>query len=272
MLKDKKIGFIGGGNMAVALLKGLLVGEVAPAAITVAEPQEAQRNYLADQFGVTVTADNKLVAATCDVTILAVKPQICGSVLEEISAVVTPDKLFISIMAGIRTDAIEAAFPVPVVVVRVMPNTPALIMAGASAICPGARAGGKEVALVCSIFDLVGKTWLVEEKLLDAVTGLSGSGPAYVLTFIEALADAGLKQGLSRETALGLATQTVLGTARLLQQTGEHPAVLRDKVTSPGGTTIAGLHVLEQAGFRGTVMDCVGASVARAQELGKKGP
>ena len=173
-------------------------------------------------------------------------------------------------MAGVKCATIEAAFPGGVRVVRVMPNTPALVLEASSAIAAGANATAEDLALVRSIFELVGKAWLVEEKLMDAVTGLSGSGPAYVLTFIEALSDAGVKNGLPRDTALGLAAQTVFGTAKLLMETREHPAVLRDKVTSPGGTTIAGLHALEKAGFRGTIINAVDAATARSRELGTK--
>jgi pyrroline-5-carboxylate reductase len=171
-------------------------------------------------------------------------------------------------MAGVKTTAIEAAVPQGVRVVRVMPNTPALVLEGATAISAGASADSDDVALARRIFELVGKTWQVDERLMDAVTGLSGSGPAYVLSFIEALADAGVKNGLPRDVASGLAAQTVFGTARLLLETREHPAVLRDKVTSPGGTTIAGLHVLEREGFGGTVMNAVDAATARSKELG----
>jgi pyrroline-5-carboxylate reductase len=151
-----------------------------------------------------------------------------------------------------------------------MPNTPALVLEASSAIAPGAFATPEDTALARSILELVGKAWIVEDKLMDAVTGLSGSGPAYVLTFIEALSDAGVKNGLPRDVATGLAAQTVFGTAKLLLETNEHPAVLRDKVTSPGGTTIAGLHALEKAGFRGTLINAVDAATARSRELGQK--
>jgi pyrroline-5-carboxylate reductase len=151
-----------------------------------------------------------------------------------------------------------------------MPNTPALVLEGASAICAGHHTLPGDLVLTRKIFELIGKAYVLDEKLLDAVTGLSGSGPAYVLTFLEALSDAGVKQGLPREVALGLATQTVLGTARLLMESREHPAVLREKVTSPGGTTIAGLHAMEQRGFRGAVMDAVEAATLRSAELGAK--
>jgi pyrroline-5-carboxylate reductase len=270
MLKDKTIGFIGGGNMAEALIKGLLAGGVPATGLAVAEPDAQRRAFLAERYGVGGTEDNGAVAAGSDVIVLAVKPQVAGAVLQEISGTVTAGKLLISIMAGVRTATIEAAFPEKVRVVRVMPNTPALVLDGAAAISPGAHASHEDISLARRVFELVGKAWQVEEKLMDAVTGLSGSGPAYVLTFIEALSDAGVKNGLPRDIAAGLAAQTVFGTAKLLLETHEHPALLRDKVTSPGGTTIAGLHALEQEGFRGTVIDAVDAATTRSKELGAK--
>lgn len=270
MLKDKTIGFIGGGNMAEALLKGLLAGGVPTADMAVAEPVAQRREFLAERYGVQCGDDNSAVAADSDIVILAVKPQVAATVLQGMAAAVSTDKLLISIMAGVKTAAIETALPGEVRVIRVMPNTPALVLKGASALAAGAHATAEDLSLARRIFELVGKAWLVEEKLMDAVTGLSGSGPAYVLTFIEALADAGVKNGLPRDVAAGLAAQTVFGTAELLLETREHPAVLREKVTSPGGTTIAGLHVLEKEGFRGTVINAVDAATTRSQELGSK--
>lgn len=270
MLKDKKIGFIGGGNMAEALIKGLLAGGMPAKELAVAEPAAGRREFLRERYGVNVFIDNNAVAADCDVIILSVKPQVCSEALDSIKGSLSPDKPVISILAGITTTAIEAMLSGTPRVVRVMPNTPALVMEGASAISKGAHATDDDISLARHIFELVGKAWVVEEKLLDAVTGLSGSGPAYVLTFIEALSDAGVKNGLSRDIATGLAAQTVFGTARLLLETREHPAVLRDKVTSPGGTTIAGMHALEKDGFRSAVINGVDAATARSMELGKK--
>jgi pyrroline-5-carboxylate reductase len=270
MLNNTRIGLIGGGNMAEALIKGLLAGGVAAAGLVVAEPVAERRSFLGEHYGVNCTDDNTSLVAGSDVIIMAIKPQVARTVLQGIGAVATAGKLFISIMAGVKSTTIEAAFPGEVRVVRVMPNTPALVLEASSAIAPGAFATSEDIALTRSILELVGKAWIVEEKLMDAVTGLSGSGPAYVLTFIEALSDAGVKNGLPRDTALGLAAQTVYGTAKLLLETQEHPAVLRDKVTSPGGTTIAGLHALEKAGFRGTLINAVDAATARSLELGQK--
>lgn len=270
MLKDKIIGFIGGGNMAEALIKGLLAGGVPAADLVVAEPHDKRREFLAGNYGVKCSEDNGAAVVGSDVIILAIKPQVAEKVLQEIELMETTGKLFISIMAGVKTSSIEAVFPGKVRVVRVMPNTPALVLEASSAVAPGSHATSEDVSLARRILELVGKAWLVEEKLMDAVTGLSGSGPAYVLTFIEALADAGVKNGLARDVALGLAAQTVYGTAKLLLDTREHPAQLRDKVTSPGGTTIAGLHAMEKEGFRGTVMNAVDAATTRSRELGSK--
>jgi pyrroline-5-carboxylate reductase len=270
MLKNKKIGIIGGGNMAEAIIMGLISGGVPARELTVAEPLAARRDLLQERFDVTVTADNNDIWTGNDVVILAVKPQVFRQVLKGIPANRTSERTIISIMAGIKTADIEASLPPGARVVRVMPNTPALVMAAASAISSGAHATSADISLTRRIFELVGTVCIVDEKLQDAVTGLSGSGPAYALTFIEALADAGVKNGLSRETATSLAAQTLFGTAKLLLETGEHPAVLRDKVTSPGGTTIAGLHSLENGCFRGAVITAVDAAVARSIELGKK--
>jgi pyrroline-5-carboxylate reductase len=256
--------------MAEALIKGLLAGGVPASGLTVAEPVAERRAFLDEKYGVSCTEDNISLLSGSDVIILAIKPQVAEKVLQGIGTVATAGKLFISIMAGIKSSTIEAALHGKVRVVRVMPNTPALVLEASSAISPGAFASPEDLALARSILEMVGKAWIVEDKLMDAVTGLSGSGPAYVLTFIEALSDAGVKNGLPRDVALGLAAQTVFGTAKLLLETGEHPAVLRDKVTSPGGTTIAGLHALEKAGFRGTLINAVDAATARSRELGTK--
>lgn len=270
MLKKLNITFIGGGNMSEALIKGLISGGVEPGSITVSEPLSARRIYLSDLYRVNAVADNITATESADLVILAVKPQVAPAVFTDLGPRLKATTLIISVMAGIPAQSIERPFVDEVRVVRVMPNTPALALAGATAIAAGTSATESDLALAEEIFSLVGTTWIVDEKQLDAVTGLSGSGPAYVLSFIEAMADAGVKNGLSRDIATGLATQTVLGTAQLLLHTGEHPAVLRDKVTSPGGTTIAGLFALASRGFSGTVMAGVDAAVQRSRELGGK--
>lgn len=270
MLHGMKTGIIGGGNMAEAMIKGFIKGGISPDSITVAEPFAERREFLAGRHAVRVSPDNSTVAAGCSLLLIAVKPQMADTVIAGFSGAVTAETLIISIMAGVSCTSIEALFPIPVRVVRAMPNTPALALQGASAIAAGSNVRPGDMETASTMFSMIGKCWQVEEKLIDAVTGLSGSGPAYVLTFIEALSDAGVKNGLPRDIASGLALQTVYGTACLLNETGEHPALLREKVTSPGGTTIAGLQALEVGGFRGTVMKGVEAAVLRSMELGKK--
>lgn len=253
--------------MAEAIIKGLLAGGVPAAHLAVAEPQKERAATLVERYGIKVSADNAALCAGCDAVVLAVKPQVYQTALKGIEA---SGKLFISIMAGVKSAALESLLGSGARVVRVMPNTPALVLAGASAISRGALATEADLALTRRIFDLVGTTCLVEEKLLDAVTGVSGSGPAYVLTFIEALADAGVKHGLTRDIATSLAAQTVLGSAQLLLETREHPAVLKGKVASPGGTTIAAMHSLDRDGFRAATMNAVDVCVAKSKELGER--
>lgn len=269
MHRDKRTGFIGGGNMAEAIIKGLLAGGVPATDLAVSEPSEQRRSILSERYGVQTMCDNAALCNMSDTVILAVKPQVCSLALKEIDTAST-DRLFISIMAGVKTTAIEGILGSGARVVRVMPNTPALVLEGATAISRGFYAKDEDVSLARRIFDLVGTTCVVDEKLLDAVTGLSGSGPAYVLTFIEALSDAGVKSGLPRDVATALAAQTVYGTAKLLLETREHPAVLKGNVASPGGTTIAGMHSLDRDGFRAAIMNAVEVGVAKSKELGER--
>jgi pyrroline-5-carboxylate reductase len=267
MLDGKKIGFIGGGNMAEAIIKGLLAGGIPAGAIMVAEPVPLRRDFLSAEYSAEVTDDNLDVARQADIIILAIKPQVAASVLTGLEPVISSSTLIISIMAGISTGFIEDILTNGVRVVRCMPNTPALIQAAATALSPGKKATGEDLEIAREIFSLVGVVVTVPEKQMDAVTGLSGSGPAYVFTFIEALADAGVKNGLPRDVAASLAVQTVLGAAAMASETGEHPALLRERVTSPGGTTIAALHALENGCFRGLIMDAVDAATQRSKEL-----
>ncbi|GAC1447696.1 MAG: pyrroline-5-carboxylate reductase [Desulfuromonadaceae bacterium] len=270
MSNIRKIAIIGGGNMAEAIMRGLL-RDAAGAGICVAEISSKRRDELTAQFPlVRVVGDAAEAAQWGEVVILAIKPQQADSVLDLIKAVVTPDKLVISIMAGIPSSKVEANLVPGSRVVRAMPNTPALIGAGATAVCSGRKASSDDLDLALLIFTRIGTTVSVEEKLMDAVTALSGSGPAYVFTFIEALADAGVKNGLPRTVAAQLAVQTVLGSARMVSETGEHPVLLKEKVTSPGGTTIAALHALENGSFRGVVMNAVDAACLRSKELAGK--
>ncbi|MGA7828398.1 MAG: pyrroline-5-carboxylate reductase [Geobacteraceae bacterium] len=269
MLKEKKIGFIGGGNMAEAIIKGLLAGGVPSGNILAAEPVEQRKAYLCEHYGIETTSNNSDAAIFGDIVILAVKPQVSLEALAALDRKSTEKKLFISIMAGVPTKTIEAELAKMARVIRVMPNTPALVLEAASAIALGTNATQDDLSLALEIFNLLGTASSVPEKLLDAVTGLSGSGPAYVFTFIEALSDAGVKNGLPRDVATRLAAQTVFGSAKMVLETGEHTALLKEKVTSPGGTTIAGLHILEREGFRGTVITAVDVATARSTELGK---
>jgi pyrroline-5-carboxylate reductase len=270
MMNIRKIAVIGGGNMAEAIMRGLLREDVG-VGICVAEISPKRQDELTAMFpNVRVVGDAAEAAQWGEVVILAIKPQQAATVLDLIERVVTPEKLVISIMAGIPSAKIEANLVPGCRVIRAMPNTPALIGAGATAVCSGRKASSDDLDLARQIFSLIGVAVSVEEKLMDAVTGLSGSGPAYVFTFIEALSDAGVKNGLSREVATRLAAQTVYGAARMVVETGEHPALLKEKVTSPGGTTIAGLHTLENGSFRGVVMNAVEAACLRSKELAGK--
>lgn len=255
--------------MGEALTRGLLQARTyAPGDITLFDVDAPRVQKLAASLGVRAAASALDAARDADAVLLAVKPQIIEAALQPLREVLTPAQTLVSIAAGVSTSRLEACFARSVPVVRVMPNTPALVGAAASALCAGKHARPENLALAQTIFSAVGLTVAIEEKLLDAVTGLSGSGPAYVFLFIEALADGGVRAGLPRDVAQKLAAQTVLGSAKMLLETGEHPGVLKDRVASPGGTTIAGLHALEDGAFRGVVMDAVLAAAQRSQELG----
>jgi pyrroline-5-carboxylate reductase len=262
-------GFIGSGKMATALIKGMLRAGVAPvAAIRASDPLPAARTLLAGETGVAVYDSNLAVVQQSDVVVLAVKPQSMGGVLENLGSDITSEHLVISIAAGITIASIAQELVPDARVVRVMPNTPALIGAGASAYALGPGARPRDEAVVKAFLDSVGQTVGVAEPLLDAVTGLSGSGPAFVYLMIEALSDGGVRVGLPRDVATLLAAQTVLGAAAMVRDTGQHPGALKDQVASPGGTTIAGLHALERAAVRGALMDAVEAATGRSAELG----
>jgi pyrroline-5-carboxylate reductase len=270
MAIDKKIAFLGGGNMAEALIKGLIAaGTADPKQIQVTDLSADRTAHLKNTYGITIQKSNADAAREADVIILCVKPQVMERVLAGITPAVDAKKLVISIAAGIAIGRIEKALNEHSRVVRVMPNTPALVLAGAAALAGGKNATSEDLALAQSIFNSVGKAVVVEEKLMDAVTGLSGSGPAYVFMIIDALSDAGVKAGLPRPLALELAAQTVYGSAKMVLETKEHPGKLRDMVTSPGGTTIEGLHALEKGKLRATLMNAVEAATARSKELGK---
>jgi len=270
MLTGRKIVFIGGGNMAEAIILGLM-REKAGADISVAEINPERREKISARFPtVRVVEDANEAAGWGELVILAIKPQQASGVLDQLESVITPDKLVISIMAGIPTSKIEGNLVADCRVVRAMPNTAALVGASATAVSAGRKASTADLDLVRDIFAMIGFAVTVEEKQMDAVTALSGSGPGYVFTFVEALSDAGVKNGLPRDVASRLAVQTLLGSARMLLETGEHPAILKERVTSPGGSTSAGLHALENGSFRGAVMNAVDAACRRSKELAGK--
>ena len=268
-MKTRRVGFLGAGNMSGALIKGLLHAKVLPPDRIFASDAKSERlAHLHALHGIRTTTDNHTLIRESDVVVLAVKPQVIDKVLTEVGADLRPDQLLVSVAAGVPIDALEARLPAGSRVVRTMPNTPAMVQAGATAISAGAHAGEDDLRIARELFEAVGRVVVLDEGLLDAVTGLSGSGPAYVMLIIEALADGGVKVGLHRDTALLLAAQTVFGSARLLLETGEHPGRLKDMVTSPGGTAIAGLHTLESGALRKTLMDAVETASKRSAELG----
>ncbi len=258
--------------MGEALLSRLVAQQIySPEAILVSDPAPQRRDFLAQKYGVKVTGENREVAAATEVLLLAIKPQVFEKVVAELGNYLdweTAKPLVISILAGMPLSKLEAAFPQQPVV-RAMPNTPATVGAGITAISPGQQTQSHHLELAGRIFQAVGEVVEVSESLMDAVTGLSGSGPAYVAVMVEALADGGVAAGLPRAIAAKLALHTVLGTAQLLQESGLHPAELKDRVTSPGGTTIAGVAQLERAGFRSAAIEAVIAAARRSKELGQ---
>jgi pyrroline-5-carboxylate reductase len=270
-IKDKKVGFLGAGNMGEAMIKGLVQAGLVPAAsIAATDPRADRLEQIARQYGIRPVADNLALVRDSDVVILAVKPQIMGAVLREIGPAVHARALLISVAAGMATHTLRDFLGKPARLIRVMPNTPALVLEGATAIAraDGLDAGDLDIAQ--ELFGAVGRVVVLDEDHLDAVTGLSGSGPAYVAIAIEALADGGVKMGLDRATAMTLAAQTVLGAAKLILDTGTHPGQLKDMVASPGGTTIAGIAALEDGGFRRTLISAVERATQRSRDLGRK--
>jgi pyrroline-5-carboxylate reductase len=264
-----KIAFVGGGQMAEAIIAGLLAGHVCrPELLWATDPMSARCDRLKSQFAVRVGSDNRQAVAWADVVLLAVKPQVLPQVLGEISGDLRR-VLVISIAAGITIRSIMNQAADAQRVVRAMPNMPALVREGITALSWTGAITEEDKEIARAIFQAVGRVLPIEERLMDAVTGLSGSGPAYVFQAIEALADGGVKMGLPRQTAEVLAAQTVLGAAKMVLESGDHPAKLKDRVASPGGTTIAGLHRLEEGRFRATLMGAVEAATKRSQELAR---
>ncbi len=271
MLQGRTIGFIGAGNMAEAMIRGLLEARLVTAdQIIASELVEAKRQQIRLRYGIHTVTEGLDVGLKASILVLAVKPQDMEAALQGIAASVDQTKTIISVAAGTTIAFIAERLPAKARIVRAMPNAPALVLAGAAGIAKGEYATAEDLQIAEAIFAAVGKAVVVEEKHLDAVTGLSGSGPAYVFLFVEALADAGVKVGLARDVAGLLAAQTVLGAAKMVLESGRHPAELKDLVASPGGTTIAGLYALERGGLRGTLIEAVEAATIRSRELGRR--
>ena len=271
MLKDKKIGFIGSGNMGEALISGLVLsGSTSPENIICSDIREEPLLNMQEKYGITTTTSNVEVVTNSEIIIYVTKPQILAAVLQETADVLDKSKLVISIAAGVPLAAIASGLKKELRLIRVMPNICAFVKESATAIAAGEYVNDGDIEIAKAIFDSVGVSVFIEENILmDAFTGLSGSGPAYVFLIIDAMADAGVKMGLSRRDSLLLSAQTVMGSAKLLLETNEHPGQLKDRVTSPGGTSIAGIHTLEQGGLRTTIMDAVEAATNRSCELGE---
>ena len=270
MLNAKKICFIGSGNMGEALISGLVSNTTQPDHIMCTDIREDTLARIAETYGVKTSTDNQAAIQWSDIVIFSVKPQILAQVLSQTAECLDMSKLIISIAAGVPLAAIEACIHKELRLIRVMPNIAAFVKESASAIAAGKNAGPEDIELAKSIFDSVGKSVFIDENyLMDAITGLSGSGPAYIFMIVDAMADAGVKMGLARQDALFLSMQTVLGSAKVLLETKEHPGALKDRVTSPGGTAIAGIHTLEKGGLRTTLINAVEAATNRSKELGE---
>jgi pyrroline-5-carboxylate reductase len=272
MKKQIQIGFIGGGNMAEALIKGLVGGKmITPGHCRVFDVLPGRLNHLQQTYGVQPGREAREVVNESRIILLAVKPQQVPQVLAEVGPHWSSEKLLISIAAGITLERLAGFFPSPPALIRVMPNTPALVLAGASALCKNATATDQDLEEAASLFGAVGETVQLDETHFDAVTGLSGSGPAYLFIILEALADAGVKLGLPRNIASRLAAQTMYGAGLMACNPDRTFGQLKEMVTSPGGTTMAGLYELEKAGLRGILMDAVEAATRRSKELQKIG-
>ena len=271
MLKEKRIVFIGSGNMSEALIAGLLRTDRArPEQLVATDILVARRDLLTSRFGITTSDDNRSAGAQADVIVLSVEPQGLDEVLEEIGPTIGSDTIIVSVAAGYPIARIAQRVDITGRIVRAMPNTPSIIGEGITALAYADQLTPGDQAAIRELFESVGKVVVIEERLMNAVTGLSGSGPAYVYMMIEALADGGVMMGLPRETAAALAAQTVAGAARMVISHQAHPAALKDRVASPGGTTIAGLRALEKGKVRATLMSAVEAATKRSHELGRE--
>lgn len=272
VLKNITIGVIGSGNMGEALIRGCVDrGVVEPLRLIASDILEERLELVGQEYGVLTTTDNLEVLRQADLIILAVKPDVClAEVLPEIGAMAGADKLIISVVAGVTSAAMAARLTGGCRIIRTIPNTPAMVLEGATCLAEDSPAGPRDMDKAEAVFRAIGRTVRLKESLIDAATGLSGSGPAYGFIIIEALADGGVKMGLTRAAAQELAAQTLLGAAKMVLESGRHPGRLKDQVASPGGTTIAGLHQLEQGGLRAALINAVQAATLRSAELGKE--
>ncbi|MCB2166347.1 MAG: pyrroline-5-carboxylate reductase [Deltaproteobacteria bacterium] len=271
-LAGRRIGFIGAGNMAEAIIRGLLESEaVKPDHITASDVMPERLKYMQSTYGIRTLADNDELVGGADILVLAVKPQVVGSVLTHIGPRTDDTKLVISIVAGLTVAAMAAGLGAGTRIIRTVPNTPVFVGEGMVALASDGPARDEDFTVAEALFAPVARIVSIEEKLMDAALGVSGSGPAYGFLMIEALSDGGVKMGLPRHIALELAAQTLLGAAKMCLESGRHPGQLKDMVTSPGGTTIAALHKMEAGGVRSALMDAVEAATRRSEELGRLG-
>jgi pyrroline-5-carboxylate reductase len=270
MANRTMVGFIGAGQMAMAIIRGIIAANLRQPNQLIAYDVGKAAMEMVRKLGVNTAASAEEVVSKSQIVFLAVKPHVVEPVLKQIKEGISFDQVIVSVAAGITLETMHKNLPAKIQTIRVMPNTPCLSGHGATAISPGPHASKANVEAVIKIFSSIGTVSEVDEKLLDAVTGLSGSGPAYVFMFIEALADGGVRAGLTRDIAMQLAVQLVKGSAIMVQETKSHPGELKDRVASPGGTTIAGIHALEKGGLRATVMDAVYAATLKSKEMGSK--
>jgi pyrroline-5-carboxylate reductase len=270
MLSGKVVGIIGAGNMGEVLIRGLIQsGRVTKSDIITSDVSQDRLTYMSKTYGLRITSSNVELVENASIVIIAVKPQNIDDLLDELANSSHEGHLFISIAAGITTEKLASKMHHQSGIIRVMPNAPASVLAGIAAVCPGRNVSPSDLQRAVSIFECVGRTVIIKnEALMDVVTGLSGSGPAFVFLVIESLSDAGVQLGISRRESSLLAAQTVYGAAKMLLDTGKHPSELKDIVATPGGTTFAGLKMLEKGNFRSTIMDAVEAATARSRELG----
>jgi pyrroline-5-carboxylate reductase len=272
MLSDETVAVVGAGNIGQALIGGMIESDlISPSQVIATRRTASALEELADRYpGLQTTTDNTEAVEQASVVLLTIKPQSRAEVVTNIRDHIDRDVLVVSVLAGITTERLQLGFGQDQPVIRAMPNTPALVDAGATALSAGTYATERHVQIAQQIFEAVGEVVTVPEEHMDAVTGLSGSGPAYVYMFIEALIDAGVKQGLSRKDAAKLSAQTVYGAAKLAIETGKHPAILRDEVTTPGGTAIAAVSSLEEHGLRTMLINAVGTATQRSKELNEE--